>query len=47
MNMEYLITLAILVALFVYDRYIRKKPPYTLGKNNPSDIGDADRGHKQ
>ena len=44
--MEYLVTLLILLALYLYDR-LRKKTPHVLGKNNPSDIDDADRGHRQ
>ncbi len=46
--MEYLLVLIILLALFVWDKYIRKPESLVPGRHQAPDlIGDADRARRE
>ena len=44
--MEYLITIAIVAIIYVWEKHIRKPQKFTLGQG-PDDVGTFDRGHRE
>lgn len=46
--MEYIFTILLVLCLYLWDRFVRKKPTYVPGENSTPDIlTDSDRGHRE